>query len=214
MFTTTSLKYALALALYATITSFAVAAQGTAGLSSVSCGNNRYTKQQIDAATAEGCRLSANNQQLGNSRYPHQFNNREGLVFPASGPYQEFPILSGGAVYSGGAPGADRIVFNPNYQGSCTFIGAMTHTGAAQTNGFVSCSVSRSSVVTTTTSSSLSSSSAAKSTSSASKTSSGGPTATTTGPATTSSSSASPFVVMGGQGLVAWLLSAAWMLAL
>lgn len=88
---------ALSLALYAV----AAVAQGTASLSGVTCAQTAYTKQQIDDAVTEGCRLHAAGQQLGNSKYPHTFNNREGLVFAASGPYQEFPILHTGAVYTG-----------------------------------------------------------------------------------------------------------------
>lgn len=74
---------------------------GTSSLSSVTCGSNRYTAQQILDATTEACRLYAANQQLGTNNYPHQFNNREGLIFAASGPYQEFPVIAGGAVYTG-----------------------------------------------------------------------------------------------------------------
>lgn len=44
-----------------------------------------------------------------------------------------------------GAPGPDRVVFDPDYRGSCVFVGAMTHTGAVQRNGFVSCNESSSS---------------------------------------------------------------------
>lgn len=74
---------------------------GTSSLSSVTCGSNRYSAQQILDATTEACRLYAANQQLGTNNYPHQFNNREGLIFAASGPYQEFPVIAGGAVYTG-----------------------------------------------------------------------------------------------------------------
>ncbi|KAK4124391.1 ribonuclease-domain-containing protein, partial [Parathielavia appendiculata] len=112
--------------------------QGTASLSNVTCGRASYTKHQVDAAVAEGCRLHAAGEQLGSSKYPHRFNNYEGLVFAVSGPYQEFPILNSGSVYSGNAPGPDRVLFNPSYQGSCVYVGAMTHTGASG-NGFVSC---------------------------------------------------------------------------
>ena len=102
-----SLLSTLALALYAAAATANAAAleprQGTAGLSNVTCGRASYTKQQVDAAVAEGCRLHAAGDQLGSSKYPHRFNNREGLVFAVAGPYQEFPILASGAVYSGSA---------------------------------------------------------------------------------------------------------------
>ncbi|KAK4226618.1 Ribonuclease/ribotoxin [Podospora fimiseda] len=125
-----------ATALYAA--AFTVA-QGTTSLSSLSCGSKTYTKQQVDDAVAEGCKLFSNNQQVGRQNYPHKFNNFENLVFATSGPYQEFPIISNG-VFTGGSPGADRVVFTPNYQGQCVYVGAMTHTGAPTNNGFVSCS--------------------------------------------------------------------------
>ncbi|KAK1832036.1 Ribonuclease/ribotoxin [Podospora conica] len=111
---------------------------GTSSLTSVTCGSTRYTAQQILDATTEGCRLHAAGQQLGNNNYPHQFNNREALVFAASGPYQEFPVIAGGAVYAGRSPGADRIVFKPG-SSRCEYVGSMTHTGAPTNNGFVLC---------------------------------------------------------------------------
>jgi hypothetical protein len=77
--------------------------QGTSGITSVTCGRTTYTRDQIEDAVFEGCRLHAAGEQLGNSRYPHRFNNREGLTFSTSGPYQEFPILANGNVYSGSA---------------------------------------------------------------------------------------------------------------
>lgn len=73
---------------------------GTANLGSLTCGTKTYSRRQVDEATAEGCRLYSEGQQIGNSKYPHRFNNREGLVFATSGPYQEFPIIAGGN-YSG-----------------------------------------------------------------------------------------------------------------
>ncbi|EGS24104.1 guanyl-specific ribonuclease-like protein [Thermochaetoides thermophila DSM 1495] len=115
------------------------ARQGTATLGNVTCGTHVYSKDQVDDAVAEGCRLYAAGEQIGSSKYPHTFNNREGLVFSTSGPYQEFPILSNGQIYSGRAPGPDRVVFNPNLNGECIYVGSMTHTGARTTNGFVSC---------------------------------------------------------------------------
>jgi hypothetical protein len=97
---------ALALALYASAATADATLnprQGTSDITSVTCGKTTYTRDQIEDAVFEGCRLHAAGEQLGNSRYPHRFNNREGLTFSTSGPYQEFPILSNGNVYSGSA---------------------------------------------------------------------------------------------------------------
>ena len=120
---------------------------------SVTCARNTYSASQIDSAIYEGCNLHAEGQTVGRNDYPHAFHNREGLPLETDGPYQEFPILTSG-VYTGGklhcvqhvelglielgSPGADRVVFNPNYNGECVFVGAITHTGAPG-NGFVSC---------------------------------------------------------------------------
>ena len=65
------------------------------------CGGNSYTPEETAAASDEGCRLYWMRQQVGRSRYPHRFNNNERLVFPVTGPYQEFPIL-GDRLYAGG----------------------------------------------------------------------------------------------------------------
>ena len=75
--------------------------QGTASLSTLSCASTIYTKLQVDAAVAEACRLYAAGKQIGSRLYPHTFNNAERLTFAVAGPYQEFPILSSGAIYAG-----------------------------------------------------------------------------------------------------------------
>lgn len=67
--------------------------------------------------------------------YPHVFNDYEGFYLPDAGPYYEFPILKSYQVYTGGAPGPDRVVFTGS---GCTFEDAVTHTGASG-NNFVEC---------------------------------------------------------------------------
>ncbi|KAJ4291400.1 hypothetical protein N0V88_005993 [Collariella sp. IMI 366227] len=175
--------------------------QGTTSLGSLTCGTTSYTKKQVDDAVAEGCRLYASREQLGTSKYPHQFNNREALVFAASGPYQEFPILEGGRIYSGRAPGPDRVVFSPSYKGDCVYVGAMTHTDAGGGNGFVSCNEKLSSSPggngnsqTTTTTIST------KTTSSATQTA-------TTAAATSSNAASGGLAGMGVQGMMAGVLA-------
>jgi hypothetical protein len=66
--------------------------------------------------------------------YPHQYNDYEGFSFPTAAPWYEFPILNSFAVYSGGSPGADRIVFDSKGN----FDSVITHTGASG-NDFVAC---------------------------------------------------------------------------
>ncbi|EDR10711.1 uncharacterized protein LACBIDRAFT_232643, partial [Laccaria bicolor S238N-H82] len=70
--------------------------------------------------------------------YPHNFNNREKLVFPwcTGGTYIEYPLKSGAPFSGSGSPGADRVVYLQGPQK--TFCGCMTHTGAGG-NNFVKC---------------------------------------------------------------------------
>ncbi|KAF7327098.1 Guanyl-specific ribonuclease C2 [Mycena kentingensis (nom. inval.)] len=76
------------------------------------------------------------NNPLGSGSYPHAFRNDEGLrLFCSGNAWFEWPILTGGTTYSGGSPGADRVIFNT----AGTYCAVVTHTGAPTTNGFVSC---------------------------------------------------------------------------
>ncbi|KAI1768749.1 hypothetical protein GGR53DRAFT_476935 [Hypoxylon sp. FL1150] len=98
------------------------------------CGSVCYWQSDIDAAVQKGYSLYQSGQTLGSDDYPHQYNDYEGFDFPDPAPWYEFPILSSYDVYSGGSPGADRVVFNSagDYQAS------ITHTGASG-NDFVEC---------------------------------------------------------------------------
>ncbi|KAK7038382.1 Ribonuclease/ribotoxin [Favolaschia claudopus] len=101
----------------------------------VVCGSHTYTVSQVVSAVNAGFAHVGN--PLGSDSYPHTFRNDEGLSMWCSGStsFMEYPILSGGATYTGGSPGADRVVFNT----AGTYCAVITHTGASSTNGFVSC---------------------------------------------------------------------------
>ncbi|KAG7289316.1 hypothetical protein NEMBOFW57_005683 [Staphylotrichum longicolle] len=96
------------------------------------CGSVCYTQSHITSALNKGYSL----QQAGSAinSYPHKYNNYEGFSFPTSAPWYEFPILASHAVYTGGSPGADRVVFDKN--GALDML--ITHTGASG-NNFVAC---------------------------------------------------------------------------
>ncbi|KAB8070576.1 amino acid permease-domain-containing protein [Aspergillus leporis] len=98
------------------------------------CGSNCYTSSAVSSAKAAGYELHAEGETVGSNSYPHKYNNYEGFDFSVSSPYYEWPILSSGKIYSGGSPGADRVVFNENNQ----LAGVITHTGASG-NNFVAC---------------------------------------------------------------------------
>ncbi|KAF2637309.1 putative extracellular guanyl-specific ribonuclease T1 [Massarina eburnea CBS 473.64] len=98
------------------------------------CGSVVYTAAAVNAASQKGYSYYQAGTQVGSNDYPHTFNNNEGFSFSVSGPYLEFPILSSGSLYTGGSPGADRVVINTSGKQA----GAITHTGASG-NNFVKC---------------------------------------------------------------------------
>ncbi|KAI0481499.1 guanine specific ribonuclease N1 [Xylaria cf. heliscus] len=98
------------------------------------CGNVCYTQSDLDDAVSQGYGYYEDGETVGSGDYPHQYNNYEGFDFPDPGPWYEFPILSSEEPYTGGSPGADRVVFD----GDGNFQDAITHTGASG-NDFVGC---------------------------------------------------------------------------
>ncbi|KAH9877872.1 hypothetical protein J1614_003089 [Plenodomus biglobosus] len=126
----------IALALPTSLTtsdSSAAAVLETRQSCAIRCGSTCYTSAQASAARNAGYNHYQRDTQAGSSNYPHTYNNFEGFDFLVAGPYQEFPLRTAG-VYTGGSPGADRVVFNTRGQRA----GEITHTGASG-NAFVAC---------------------------------------------------------------------------
>lgn len=98
----------------------------------MTCGSVCYYEGTIKNATSAGYSLYKDGNTKGD--YPHTYNNYEGLDFPVTGPYQEYPVMDDFKAYDGGSPGADRVIFNT--KGS--YAGTVTHTGASG-NNFVAC---------------------------------------------------------------------------
>ena len=98
-------------------------------------GRTCYYQSDIDSALNQVYSDYQNGQTVGSDSYPHEYYDDEGFSFPVSGPYYEFPILDSYKVYTGGSPGADRVVFNSDGE----FAGLITHTGASDYDGFVQC---------------------------------------------------------------------------
>ncbi|PBK84620.1 ribonuclease-domain-containing protein [Armillaria gallica] len=100
---------------------------------SVTCGSNTYSLSAVKSAVSRG--FSLIDDPIGSNSYPHTYNNYEGLKLWCSGEsaFNEFPILKSG-LYSGGSPGADRVVFSDNG----VYCAVVTHTGASG-DDFVSC---------------------------------------------------------------------------
>ena len=99
------------------------------------CGSVCYWASDVTAALNKGYSLYEGGET--EDSYPHQYNDYEGFDFPVSGPWYEFPILSSFKVYTGGSPGADRVIFNGDGQ----LAGVITHTGASG-DDFVACETS------------------------------------------------------------------------
>ncbi|TWU72085.1 hypothetical protein ED733_003966 [Metarhizium rileyi] len=107
---------------------------------SATCGKSQYDSDALSKAADGACSLLKKDSTVGRNRYPHQYKNLEGFKLTGNAPYYEFPILSNGQVYSGAAPGPDRVIITKD----CKQAGVITHTGASG-NNFVTCDVKASS---------------------------------------------------------------------
>ncbi|KAM0519144.1 hypothetical protein ACHAPE_004144 [Trichoderma viride] len=96
------------------------------------CGSTCYWQSDITAALNKGYSLYSSGSE--EDSYPHQYNDYEGFSFPTSAPWYEFPILNSFDVYTGGSPGADRVIFDSDGN----FDSVITHTGASG-DDFVAC---------------------------------------------------------------------------
>ncbi|KAK3685310.1 Ribonuclease/ribotoxin [Podospora appendiculata] len=114
------------------VSAAAIPADVEARACAYTCGTVCYTSAQITAAKSKGYSLYQAGSTLNS--YPHVYHNYEGFSFPTAAPWYEFPILSSHAVYTGGSPGADRVIFDSN--GALDKL--ITHTGASG-NNFVAC---------------------------------------------------------------------------
>ncbi|KAK0205383.1 guanyl-specific ribonuclease C2 [Desarmillaria ectypa] len=96
----------------------------------VTCGDNPYTPTAVRNAINNGHAYL--NSPI--DTYPHLYKNYEGLIMRCAGTvHNEFPIHYNG-LYTGGSPGADRVVFD----NAGNYCAVMTHTGATG-NDFVAC---------------------------------------------------------------------------
>lgn len=98
------------------------------------CGSHCYSSSDANAAKEAGYNYHREGETVGRSHYPHVYNNYEGFDFPVQPTYYEFPILTSGETYSGGSPGADRVVFNEDDE----LAGLITHSGSSG-DGFSAC---------------------------------------------------------------------------
>lgn len=92
------------------------------------------TSQALPTALLYHNLVFTNQKQLHIGGYPHEYHDYEGFSFPTASPWYEFPILSSYDPYTGGSPGADRVIFDSKGN----FDSVITHTGASD-DDFVAC---------------------------------------------------------------------------
>lgn len=102
------------------------------------CGTVYYSASAVNAASVAACNYFRAGNTAGSSSYPHRYNNYEGFNFGgAAGPYQEFPIMSNGQVYSGGKLPKRCALFDMislmacrlPWSGSCGYYRVVVQTG-------------------------------------------------------------------------------------
>ncbi|PWN48448.1 ribonuclease-domain-containing protein [Violaceomyces palustris] len=99
----------------------------------VTCGTKSYTATQVNKAIN-----NARSGSYSSSGYPHTYNDYEGFDFSdycSDTAWKEYPLSTASGGYTGGSPGADRVIYGTS---SGKFCGAITHTGASG-NNFVQC---------------------------------------------------------------------------
>ncbi|GAC96152.1 guanyl-specific ribonuclease [Pseudozyma hubeiensis SY62] len=126
------MKFSLALLAFVPAVALAAPLEPRQGGVAVNCGGQYYSASQVNRGIN-----NAKSGQYSSSGYPHTYNNYEGFDFSdyCDGPYKEYPLKTSSSGYTGGSPGADRVVYDSN---DGTFCGAITHTGASG-NNFVQC---------------------------------------------------------------------------
>lgn len=99
-----------------------------------------YSQSDIDAAAAAALSYYSQGETVGSGDYPHEYHDYEGFTFLCSPPYLEFPITTSGT-YSGGSPGADRVVIGSisDDESSAEYCAVITHSGESD-NDFAECS--------------------------------------------------------------------------
>lgn len=114
------MKFSLALLALVPAVALAAPLEPRQGGVAVNCGGKSYSASQVNRAI--------NNAESGNydsSGYPHTYNNYEGFDFSSfcDGPYKEYPLKATSSGYTGGSPGADRVVYDSD---DGTFCGAVS----------------------------------------------------------------------------------------
>ena len=112
---------------------------GSPIISLILCIGTVYSQQNIDDAATAALNYYAEGQTVGSDSYPHVYHDYEGFSFSCSAPYLEFPILTSGT-YSGGSPGADRVVIGSisSDDSSAQYCAVITHDGQSG-NDFGEC---------------------------------------------------------------------------
>ncbi|KAI5856998.1 Ribonuclease/ribotoxin [Tricharina praecox] len=115
------------------------ASAAVTGVTGANCNGYVFTKAAVQAAANEALDHLVSSSTVGDNDYPHQYNNYEGFSFNSgcAPPYYEFPLFKS-SLYTGGSPGADRVVIGSRSGSSAKFCDVITHYGASG-NAFLMC---------------------------------------------------------------------------
>lgn len=114
------MKFSLAVLALVPALAFAAPLEPRQGGVAVNCGGQYYSATQVNRGIN-----NAKSGQYSSSGYPHTYNDYEGFDFSdyCDGPYKEYPLKTSSSGYTGGSPGADRVVYDSN---DGTFCGAVS----------------------------------------------------------------------------------------
>ncbi|KAG8705560.1 hypothetical protein FRC08_001610 [Ceratobasidium sp. 394] len=109
------------------------------GVTGADCGGFTFTADQVAAAASAAASHIASDSVVGSNKYPHVFNNRFTFDDGCNPPFFEFPVFPS-KVYTGGSPGADRVIVGSVSGSDAAFcaVDVITHRGATG-NGFLQC---------------------------------------------------------------------------
>ena len=115
-----------------------VLSEDVSGVQGANCQGFKITLENVEVAAEAALKLLSTGDQIGENKYPHEMENREGFDFlpDCDQPFYEFPIMKDGGAYDGGQPGKDRVIIGTVQNTTAVFGGVVTHDGGS---AFVQC---------------------------------------------------------------------------
>ncbi|KAG8762849.1 hypothetical protein FRC12_008813 [Ceratobasidium sp. 428] len=109
------------------------------GATGSNCNGYTFTAAQVQSAAQESLNHVLAGTTVGDNKYPHVLDNREGFTYPSGCTVTryEFPIFKS-KIYTGGDPSVDRVIIGHVSGSSAYACGVLTHQGASG-NNFLQC---------------------------------------------------------------------------